>query len=134
MELRRTKTGSAVFVLLPKRVAELLRSLPNSHPDFFFWDGMVANRILTDNWRQSLKRLAQLAGVDGFHPHRMRCTFAVEQLLKGTSIEDVADMLGNTPEVCARHYAPLAKQRRERLGMLSKQGWDDEMVWQEPVQ
>jgi site-specific recombinase XerD len=133
VELRRTKTGKPVFVLLPKRVAELLRSLPNSTPDYFFWDGTVDNRTLTDNWRQSLKRLAQLAGVEGFHPHRMRCTFAVEQLLRGTGIEDVAEMLGNTPEVCARHYAPLAKQRRERLGMLSKQGWDDEMVWQEPV-
>jgi site-specific recombinase XerD len=133
VELRRTKTGKAVFVLLPNRVAELLRSLPNPNPMFFFWDGVVDNEILTDNWRQSLKRLAQLAGVEGFHPHRMRCTFAVEQLLRGTHIEDVAEMLGNTPEVCARHYAPLARQRRERLGMLSKQGWDDEMVWQEPV-
>jgi integrase/recombinase XerD len=132
MELRRTKTGKPVFVVLPQRVAELLRSLPNSNPDFFFWDGIVDNETLTDNWRQSLKRLAQLAGVKGFHPHRMRCTFAVEQLLKGTTIEDVAEMLGNTPEVCARHYAPLVKQRRERLGKLSMLTWDDAAIWQEP--
>jgi hypothetical protein len=61
-----------------------------------------------------------LSNVDEFHSHRMRCTFAVDQILRGTSIEDVAEMLGNTPEVCARHCAPLAKQRRERLGIHCK--------------
>jgi integrase/recombinase XerD len=133
LELRRTKTGQAVYVLLPPRVAKLLRSLPNENPDYFFWDGVVGNKTLTDNWRQSLKRLASLVKVKEFHPHRMRCTFAIEQLLKGTSIEDVADLLGNTVEVCARHYAPLARQRRERLGKISMRTWDDATIWQEPV-
>jgi len=132
VELRRTKTGKPVFVLLPPRVAKLLRSLPNSNPDYFFYDGKLDDKQLTDNWRQSLKRLAKLAKVEGFHPHRMRCTFAVEQILRGTTIEDIAELLGNTPEVCAKHYLPLVKQRRERLGKIAMLAWDDAVVWQEP--
>jgi site-specific recombinase XerD len=134
IELRRTKTGKPVYVLIPPRVAELLRSLPNENPAFFFWDGKTSNRTLTDNWRQSLKRLASLAEVRGFHPHRLRCSFAVEQLLRGTAIEDIADLLGNTVEVAAKHYAPLARQRRERLGKIASLAWDDDKIWQEPNQ
>jgi hypothetical protein len=53
--------------------------------------------------------------------------------LKGTSIEDVAELLGNTVEICAKHYAPLAKQRRERLGKIAMRAWDDATIWQEPT-
>jgi len=34
----RNKSGTEVFVPLPPAVAEMLRTLPNDHPDYFFWN------------------------------------------------------------------------------------------------
>jgi hypothetical protein len=34
----RNKTDAGVFIPLPPAVAEMLRALPNDHPDHFFWN------------------------------------------------------------------------------------------------
>jgi hypothetical protein len=35
---KRNKTDAEVFIPLPPAVAEMLRALPNDHPDYFFWN------------------------------------------------------------------------------------------------
>jgi site-specific recombinase XerD len=132
--VRRTKTGNPVQVMLPPRVVKLLRRLPNKPSDYFFWDGQVGRKSATDNWRHILQNLARLAGIERhFHPHMLRDTFVVEQLLKGTSYEDVAEMIGDSSAIVIKHYSPLVKARRERLAELSKKGWDDGEIWIEPA-
>jgi hypothetical protein len=67
------------------------------------------------NWSRYLARLFDLARVEGGHSHRFRDTCAVELLLAGASVEDVAMILGNTPQVVAKHYAPWVSERQIRL-------------------
>jgi site-specific recombinase XerD len=49
------------------------------------------------------------------HPHQFRHTFATKLLSKGTSIENVAALLGNTPKVVWKHYSAWVKERQEAL-------------------
>jgi hypothetical protein len=39
------------------------------------------------------------------------------------SVEDVATILGNTPQVVARHYAPWVKARQEQLEAAVRKTW-----------
>jgi len=49
------------------------------------------------------------------HPHQFRHTFASKLLSSGTSIENVAALLGNTPKIVWKHYAAWVKERQEAL-------------------
>jgi len=57
-----------------------------------------------------------VAGIQNGHPHRFRDTFAVETLLAGTPLEQVAALLGHSSiKVTERHYAPWVKYRLQQL-------------------
>jgi integrase len=67
---------------------------------------------------QRLLQLGQRAGVPNAHPHRFRDTLAVDLLLRGLQIYDVAKILGDTVETVERHYAPFIPALRERVRAL----------------
>ena len=50
----------------------------------------------------------------GAHAHRFRHTLATELLGRGASFEDVADILGNSPEIVRKHYAKWSPARQAR--------------------
>lgn len=88
----------------------------------YFWTGKNV-RSSVSNWSRALARLFELAKVKDGHSHRFRDTCAVELLLAGASIEDVATVLGNTPHIVARHYSPWVKERQVRLEKLVRASW-----------
>lgn len=49
------------------------------------------------------------------HPHQFRHTFASKLLSHGTSVENVAALLGNTPTIVWKQYAAFVKERQEAL-------------------
>jgi integrase len=55
------------------------------------------------------------AGVKGAHAHRFRHTLATDLLAKGATCEDVADILGNSPNIVRKHYAKWSRAREERI-------------------
>ena len=122
--LYRAKTGVAVNVVIPSDVADLLRSLPNSNPRYFFWSGNGDPRSAAKAFQRSYWKLFRLAGIkkpDGTpkrcHPHMFRDTFAVELLLAGVPIDQVALLLGHSSvKVTERHYAPFCKARHAYSG------------------
>jgi integrase len=63
---------------------------------------------------ERIKALGERSGVNGAHPHRFRDMLAVDMLLKGASPYNVAKTLGDTIAVVEEHYAPYAKELRER--------------------
>ncbi|MCY4597994.1 MAG: tyrosine-type recombinase/integrase [Bryobacterales bacterium] len=66
--------------------------------------------------------VAAAAGVEGFHPHRLRDTFAVELLLAGVLIQDVSILLGHSSVATTeRYYAPWNLAQRERLGHIVRE-------------
>jgi site-specific recombinase XerD len=119
--VRTAKTGQPVTVPVPPEVLTSLEKIENGSGRYF-WTGKNV-RSAVSNWSRYLSRVFELARIDGGHSHRFRDTCAVELLLAGASVEDVATILGNTPHVVAKHYAPWVKERQVRLEKLVRQSW-----------
>ena len=116
LTLRRAKTGELVMVDLPHLVVRTIRRLRGPNPDYFWWSGRGKRVTSAKYWRGRLGEIAARAGVAGFHPHRLRDTFAVALLTAGVSIEDVSSLLGHSSiQTTERHYAPWDRRRRDRL-------------------
>ncbi len=135
--LYRAKTGVPVRVPLPTEVAQLLRSLPATNPNFFFWTGKGDPETAKKGWQRAFRRLfrrAKIKKADGTpkrcHPHMFRDTFAVELLLSGVPIDQVSLLLGHSSvKVTEKHYSPFVKARQEQLENSVKLSWQVHSDW-----
>jgi len=67
--------------------------------------------------------------IEDGHPHRFRDTFAVEQLLSGTPIEEVSALLGHTSiKTTEESSAPWAHSRQKKLETSAKKSWADDPI------
>jgi hypothetical protein len=81
------------------------------------------------HWQRSLRNLFALAGIENGHAHRFRDTFAVELLLTGTSIEEVAVLLGHSNiKVTQKHYNPWVLKRQKLLESNVERSWRDDPI------
>ena len=71
------------------------------------------------------------SGVDGAHAHRFRHTLATELLEAGESLEDVAEILGNSPNIIRKHYAKWSRARQERISTLMRSVFGTNLVHEE---
>ena len=72
----------------------------------------AAERTLTPVFAKS--------GVPRAHAHRFRHTLATELLEQGWTFEDVADVLGNSPNIVRKHYAKWSRGRQDRITDMMK--------------
>ncbi len=130
--LRRAKTGVPVMLPLHPGIATYLRSMmPHSNERYFFWSGNGNPKSAVADWQRSLRRLFKLADLkhpDGkpkrCHPHMFRHTFAIEMLVKGVPIEDVARLLGHSSiRTTEKYYAPWVQARADRLERAVMETW-----------
>lgn len=70
------------------------------------------------NIREQLKAIWKRAMVPRAHPHRFRDTFAVNLLLRGASLYDVAKLLGISTQTAERHYAPYVVELQQRAAKI----------------
>ena len=70
------------------------------------------------NADRTLHAVFKKSGVAKAHAHRFRQTMATELLGRGASFEDVADVLGNSPEIVRKHYAKWSPARQARIDDL----------------
>jgi integrase/recombinase XerD len=119
------KTGTPVFVPLPPYVANELRALPNSNPDYFFCSGNGTMRSVTANWQRKLDQLFKKADLNRrCHVHQLRDTFAVEMLLAGVPLDQVAMLLGHSSvKITEKHYAPWIRARQAQLEESVRKAW-----------
>ncbi len=114
--LRRAKSGEVVTVPLPAEALATLHGIAEPGRRYFFWTGTSTGATAAKYWRERLRIIATAAGVEEFHPHRLRDTFAVELLLSGMSMEDVSMLLGHSSvRTTEKYYAPWNYARRRRL-------------------
>lgn len=117
--LRRAKSGELVTVALPDQVAAAVEATARPGRQHFFWTDQSLPTTATKYWRTRLARIAAAADVEGFHPHRLRDTFAVELLLEDVPIQDVSTLLGHSSVATTkRYYAPWNMARRARLASI----------------
>jgi len=62
--------------------------------------------------------MGERVGVKGVRPHRFRCTFAVDSLLKGANVNQIAEWLGDTVETVVKHYLPISTAMSESTRSL----------------
>lgn len=74
----------------------------------------TGKRLTEHELYRRIKALGKRAGVKKAHPHKSRCSFAVDLLLKGADTYYVAKMLGDTVETVIKHYLPFVKDLRDR--------------------
>jgi integrase/recombinase XerD len=134
----RNKTDAGVFIPLPPAVAEMLRSVPNDHPDYFFWNPeRMKKTSLVCMFGDLLRTVFDKAGVrhstSEMLSHRFRHTFAVEMLLAGVGIGRVSKLLGHkTVRTTEKYYSAWVKERQQRLEAEVKDAWT-KMVLPKPV-
>jgi integrase len=124
--LRTEKTGTQVWCPIPPDVAELLRSLENSNPRYFFWSGNGTAKSIYGDWWRTFKSVFREAALPKHcHLHMFRDTFAVELLLAGVPIEQVSVLLGHKSiKVTEKHYAPWVAARQTQLENSIMKAWE----------
>ena len=70
--LRRAKSGEVVTVPLPAEALAALHGIAEPGRRHFFWTGTSTGATAAKYWRRRLKVIAVAAGVEKFHPHRLR--------------------------------------------------------------
>jgi integrase/recombinase XerD len=128
----RLKNGSEVWTVVPEWVIAKLSEIPHDSETYFFWSGNGAPHTRASKWFSRLRKLLDLAGLPHRTPHNFRHHFAVEHLLNGTPIEDVARLLGhNDIRVTIRSYAAWIKKRQERLEGHQRRVWQNDPLHQQ---
>jgi site-specific recombinase XerD len=121
--LRTEKSGQPVFLPVPPDMKAALDAVPVPHGSlvesrYFFWSGASTEKAIKANVDRTLAAVFKKSGVLRAHAHRFRHTLATELLGRGASFEDVADVLGNSPEVVRKHYAKWSPARQARIDDL----------------
>jgi integrase/recombinase XerD len=120
------KGKTALTVIIPDHVITALNALPlreDVHPNYFFWSGSSKHKSLTGRWQRKLERLNDYLSIskdDGtpmkFHSHQLRDTFAVTQLLSGTTMQDLSKMLAHkSVKITEKYYSPWVPERQAAL-------------------
>lgn len=121
--IRTAKTGAPINVPLPPDVLNALAVIQNGDAHYF-WTGAGKLKSCVGDWQRSIRRLFKLAKVKG-HPHMFRHMMAIELLENGVLVEHVAAILGNSPQIIYKHYAPWMPSRQKALDAAVKQVWGD---------
>lgn len=126
--LRTEKNGKPVFLPIPDELRLALNSLPaprGAAPDcrFYFWNGTTSERAIKGISERTLAAVFKKSGVIKAHAHRFRHTLATKLLEAGASFEEVADILGNSPDIVRKHYAKWSTARQARIDTLMDQVW-----------
>jgi integrase len=123
--LRTMKNGKVVKLPVPADLQAALEVLPTpkgsmGESTYFFWNGSNTDRTAIRSAARTLSAVFKASGVPGAHAHRFRHTLATELLESGGTLEDVAEILGNTPDVIRKHYAKWSVARQERISSLMR--------------
>jgi integrase len=121
--VRRQKNGKPIFLPIPDEVKMALDALPQPRGaavdcPFYFWNAVTSRRAVIGIAERTMSAVFKKSGVKNAGSHRFRHTLATRLLGRGASFEDIADILGNTPEIVRKHYAKWSKGRQDRIDNL----------------
>ena len=140
IHVRTLKSGKPVWLTMHSDLAIALRRLPEPKAAtgdvaYYFWSGGGTVRAWLRDVTRTLGNVFAKSGVESAHAHRFRHTLAIELLSLGANDQEVADILGNTPAIVRKHYAPWCPQRQERISALLAKAFGLELVQEtgEPV-
>lgn len=117
-----TKNKKPVTLPLPPDLLRELEAIP-SHQLFASPEGSQRGETVSDYWRDQLIKVFKAAEISDAHPHRFRHSVAVNMLDAGSSVEDVALVLGNSPAIVSKHYSAFVQSRQDRIDREIQKTW-----------
>ena len=85
---------------------------------YFFWSGHGGTRAAIRDATRTMEAVYRASGVPGASSHRFRHTLATEVLELGGTIEDAADILGDSEAIARKHYRKWSAGRQARISGL----------------
>ena len=79
---------------------------------------MTSRRAVIGIAERTLAAVFKSSGVKDAHAHRFRHTLASRLLGVGASLQEVADVLGISPNIAKVHYVKWSQERQERISGL----------------
>jgi len=123
LEKRAVKNHRMIRVELPPIVLSALEALP--HPKaaaqncrFYFCGTTASLRSLVKGAQRTMSAVFGRSGVERAHCHRFRHTLASDLLGRGGRIEEIADILGDSPATIRRYYAKWTPEYQSRKDAL----------------
>ena len=120
--LHTEKNGHPIFLPIPTELKTALDCVPppmrNKASRYFFWNEQGKPKTHKAHVDRALRAVFKLSGVKDAHAHRWRHTLATELLGRGATFEEVADILGNSPDVVRKHYGKWSPARQNRIDDL----------------
>ena len=117
------KNQETVLIPIPPDLRLELDKLPLTGGYYFLQGESENHHTQTDAWRTILND-AFKKDIPGFHAHRFRHTAAVNWLVSGLTMEEVAALLGNSVKVVEKHYASFCGARQEAVERKLQAIWD----------
>ena len=118
------KTGTPVWVPLPRPVIDALADCPTKNPKFVFWNGRCLRTSAVKVWEATFHTLFAKAEIEAGRVHRFRDTFAVRLLENGVSIETVSVLLGHASVATTlKYYRPWVRSLQEQLEREVARAW-----------
>lgn len=88
---------------------------------YYFWTGVGDRDGHVKTVVRTLQAVFRKSGVKNATAHRFRHTLATEILVEGGTIEDAANVLGDSPAIIRKHYAKWSPDyQRRTIAVLSK--------------
>jgi site-specific recombinase XerD len=120
VRLRTQKSGEPVYLPIPEELKLILDAVPlppgaAQGCAYYFWNAITSRRAVVGIAERTLSAVFKKSGVKKAHPHRFRHTLATRLLDRGATFEQIADILGNSPEVVRKHYGKWAKGRQDNI-------------------
>jgi integrase len=123
--IRARKNDVVIWAPLYPEVEQALDALPAPRRGpasnlYYFWagEGQSTAESFVKVCERTMSTLFRLAMVHNGHFHRFRHTLATELLVKGATIEDVANILGDDPDTVRKHYAKWSPEYQRRTAEL----------------
>lgn len=118
--LEKTKTNEARQIPISDELEAVFREIRRrehlkSEYVFTYQGGPIR-----DNFYATFKTALKRAGIQGFHFHDLRHTFASQVILNGGSLKDVQELLGHKSMTMTLRYAHLTQEhKRKAVNLLN---------------
>lgn len=119
------KNGAPVWAPVEEDVLAALAVLPSpkgapADCKYFFWTGLGSREGQTNTVGRTLQAVFRKSGVENAIAHRFRHTLCNEILVNGGTIEDAANILGDSPAVIRKHYVKWSVSHQARITEVLK--------------
>jgi integrase len=104
------KTKRNRSIPMARRLFAILSQYQPSSQITWFFPSPTGKRWDPDNFSQDLRAINEAAGL-GWSCLDFRHTFGSHLAQKGESLYKIAELMGNSPEICRRHYAALMPEK-----------------------